>query len=147
MGDPHDIAPRGSQHLGSLEHARTASPHHSPFDIVFQPFRAGPMGSARVSLRSQVSRVEGCNFAGSQQVSPKPSPHGRAPRALAPGRRSSTGIHAGAELSPASPLKLTSRPAADMIDQARCPSLGFSPFEIRYTADDAHLARHPPYDL
>src|SRR5438034_9358093 len=95
------------------------------------------MGSARVSLRSQVSRVEGCNFAGSQQVSPKPSPHGRAPRALAPGRRSSTGIHAGAELSPASPLKLTSRPAADVAEQARFPSLGLSPFEIRYTADEA----------
>jgi len=75
-GRRRDIAPRGSQHLSSLEHARTASPHHSPFDIVFQPFRAGPMGSARVSLRSQVSRVEGCNFAGSQQVNPKPSPHG-----------------------------------------------------------------------
>jgi hypothetical protein len=25
--------------------------------------------------------------------------------------------------------------------------IAFSPFEIRYTEDDAHLARHPPYGL
>ena len=25
--------------------------------------------------------------------------------------------------------------------------ISFSPFEIRYVADDAHLARHPQYDL
>src|SRR5712692_8639326 len=25
--------------------------------------------------------------------------------------------------------------------------IAFSPFDIRRTADDAHLARHPPYDL
>ena len=33
-------------------------------------------------------------------------------------------------------------------DHGQCSwFMAFSPFEIRYTAADAHLARHPPYDL